>query len=66
MSAQINEKTTLDRNQDRRPETNLDRRYGKIGIAAVAAALQFRTTAKKPASAPKVVGSEERFIELAA
>jgi hypothetical protein len=66
MSVQINEKTTLDRNQDRRTEPNLDRRYGKIGIAAVTAALQFWSIAKRPSPAAKVVRIEDRFIEVTA
>ncbi len=37
----------------RRPEdANLDRRYGKIGISAVAAALRYQSDAKNPAYAP--------------
>ena len=35
-----------------RDETNLDRRYGKIGIPAVAAALAFPIDAKNSAYAP--------------
>jgi hypothetical protein len=64
MTMQTNEKTALDRNQDRHVEQpNLDRRYGQIGIAAVVAALEYWTSAKKPARSP---GIDERFIELAA
>jgi hypothetical protein len=35
-----------------RERLDLDRRYGEIGISAVAAALRFRSETKKPASAP--------------
>jgi hypothetical protein len=67
MSAQPNQKTALDQNQDRRSEPpNLDRRYGKIGIAAVAAAVQFWSAAKKPTLGQKNVRIDDRFIELAA
>ena len=63
MPTKIKEKTTLDRNQDRQADrSNLDRRYGKIGIEAVAAALQYWTTAKKPGVT--AVRIDERFIEL--
>jgi len=34
----------------RREESNLDSRYGAIGISAVAAALPYRSEAKKPAA----------------
>jgi hypothetical protein len=67
MSVQTDKKSDQDRNQSRRPESaNLDRRYGKIGIPAVVAALQFRTTAKKPANTPADARIDERFIELTA
>jgi hypothetical protein len=33
---------------ERREESNLDSRYGAIGISAVAAALPYRSDAKKP------------------
>ena len=67
MSVQIDKKSDQDRNQSRRPEpANLDRRYGKIGIPAVAAALQFWSGAKKQANSPAVARIDERFIELTA
>lgn len=72
MPSQLNQKTTLDQNQGRPQATanqdppSLDRRYGKIGIAAVAAALPFWSEAKQPAFAQKSVRIEDRFIELAA
>jgi hypothetical protein len=70
MPAQTKQNNTLDANQDRRQmsrpdSTQLDRRYGRIGIAAVAAALQFCTVARKPA-AQKSTRIDDRFIELAA
>ena len=46
---------------------DLDKRYGAIGISAVAAALQFKEAPKKAASSPSLVpADEERFDELAA
>jgi len=67
MTVQTDKKTDPDRNQNRQPEpANLERRYGKIGIPAVAAALQYWTTAKKPAHATTAARIEERFIELPA
>jgi len=36
----------------RREETRLDRRYGKIGISALVAALRYQSEAKNPAYAP--------------
>ncbi|MGH6771721.1 MAG: hypothetical protein ACRECO_22195 [Xanthobacteraceae bacterium] len=35
-------------------ESNLDGRYGEIGIPAVAAALRYKSDAKNPAYAPAV------------
>jgi hypothetical protein len=52
---------------ERRPETNnLTVRYGKIGIAAVAAALRYTDTAKNPAYAPVVPRVNSKLIEMAA
>jgi hypothetical protein len=38
----------------RRERSELDARYGKIGISAVAAALRYRSDAKNPVYAPAV------------
>lgn len=70
MSAEVYQKKTLDQNQDRRKspvqETpNLDRRYGRIGIEAVAAALRYSGTTGN-AVAQKSARIEDRFIEIAA
>ena len=62
-------KTKADPAQDQttRPEpTNLTRRYGKIGIGALAAVLRYATSAKKPAAAQAAARVDERFIEQAA
>jgi hypothetical protein len=45
---------------------NLDRRYGKIGIPAVAAALRYQSDAKNPAYAPAVPREDKRFLEMTA
>jgi hypothetical protein len=67
MSLKTDKSTSQDRKQSPRPEpANLDSRYGKIGIPAVAAALQYWTAAKKAANAPLTARIEERFIELLA
>ena len=52
---------------ERRGEsTNLDRRYGEIGIPAVAAALHFAGAAKNLAHAPVAPRIDERYFEAAA
>jgi hypothetical protein len=48
-----------------REHTNLDRRYGEIGILAVAAAVRYQG-GKDPASAPVAAEVEDRFVEVAA
>jgi hypothetical protein len=45
---------------------DLDGRYGKIGIPAVAAALPYQSDAKNPAYAPVTPRIEERHLEMAA
>ena len=45
---------------------DLDGRYGKIGIPAVAAALPYQSDAKNPAYAPVVPRDQERHAEIAA
>jgi hypothetical protein len=50
-----------------REQINLDIRYGKIGISAVAAALRYSGVTKNPACTPAVAPQiDERFQELAA
>jgi hypothetical protein len=50
-----------------REQINLDIRYGKIGISAVAAALRYSGAAKNPAYATEGASQiDERFQELAA
>jgi len=38
----------------------LQRRYGQIGISAVAAAARYQGSARNPACAPAVIKSDER------
>lgn len=45
---------------------DLDGRYGKIGIPAVAAALPYQSDAKNTAYAPAVPRDTERHAEMAA
>jgi hypothetical protein len=42
-------RATLDQ---RRERTELDARFGKIGLSAVAAAMRYRSDSKNPAYAP--------------
>ena len=52
---------------NRRQAASLDSRYGEIGIPAVAAALQYKSEVKNPASAPVVLPPEDRwFPDMAA
>jgi hypothetical protein len=46
-----------------RESTNLDRRYGKIGISSVAAAARYATPARNPAYAPVAIGIDPRFAD---
>ena len=46
---------------------SLDRRYGKIGISAVAAALPYQSDAKNTAYAPVVARPDDKLLaEMAA
>jgi hypothetical protein len=47
-------------------QTNLEVRYGKIGISAVAAALRYCGESKDAACVPVASQVDERFEELAA
>ena len=50
--------------QPREP-TNLDYRYGDIGIEAVAAAAHYVGLGRRPAEAPAASQIDQRFIEVA-
>jgi hypothetical protein len=63
----IKKNTAPSTQQERKREPNLERRYGKIGISALAAALQFKSEMKNPAYAPAAEQSdEERLAQKAA
>jgi hypothetical protein len=48
---------------DTQSETpSLDRRYGKIGISAVAAALPYQSDAKNPAYAPVIPRRDDKRL----
>ena len=52
---------------ERRERAELDaRRFGKIGISAVAAALRYPSETKNPAYAPAAQPSASRFEDAAA
>lgn len=61
MKATITAATTT-----RRTGEDLDRRYGKIGISAVAAALPYQSDAKNPAYAPVTPREGQWRSDLAA
>lgn len=52
--------------EQRRERAELDARYGKIGISAVAAALRYTSDGKNPAYAPAVLRGSDRTEEAAA
>jgi hypothetical protein len=67
MTVQTNPKAGQARDDRQRPEpTNLARRYGQIGIPALAAALRYAASAKVPAQTLTPNRLDERFWELAA
>jgi hypothetical protein len=52
--------------EQRRERAELDARYSKIGISAVAAALRYRSDSKNPAYAPAVLPASRHSEEDAA
>ena len=46
-----------------RDDADLERRYGKIGISAVAAALHYQSDARNPAYAPVVPKADQWLAE---
>lgn len=52
--------------EQRRERAELDARYGKIGISAVAAAVRYQSGSKNPAYAPAVIRDQEVVEEAAA
>jgi len=53
-------------NKPSRERLDLDRRYGEIGISAVAAALRYRSEAKNPAYAPVAWQPQDEREDVAA
>ena len=70
MTGNTGRDTAIERRQPdeerRREHVNLDRRYGRIGISAVAAALRYTEVSKNPAYAPVVIKIDARFADAAA
>ena len=56
----------LSKNNACRDESNLDSRYGQIGISAVAAALPYQSDVKNPAYAPAVHRLDKWIADKAA
>ena len=52
--------------EQRRERAELDARFGKIGISAVAAALRYQSESKNPAYAPAAEPAASQFDEAAA
>ena len=52
--------------EQRRERAELDARYSKIGISAVAAALRYQSATKNPAYAPAVLRPTREADEAAA
>jgi hypothetical protein len=52
--------------EQRRERAELDARYGKIGISAVAAALRYQSNTKNPAYAPAVLRTPREAEEAVA
>jgi hypothetical protein len=52
--------------EQRRERAELDPRFGRIGISAVAAALQYRGDAKNPAYAPVEPAKQLQLEDAAA
>jgi hypothetical protein len=71
MTAQIGSQAARDTAEPqnpsaREPKVDLGRRYGAIGISAVAAAVRYAGDRKNQAYAPVVHRVEKRFTEVAA
>jgi len=52
--------------EQRRERAELDARFGKIGISAVAAALRYQSESKNPAYAPAAEPAVSQYDEAAA
>ena len=61
----MTKKNTAPSGKLRAQTTELDSRYGEIGISAVAAALHYQSDAKNPAYAPAEPQRDQRFEDTA-
>jgi hypothetical protein len=68
VTANLAKNTNVKNDEDRQSPVEtieLRRRYGQIGISAVAAAARYQGSAKKPADAPVSRQWRDRFAEAA-
>ncbi len=62
-AGRVPERERCQQAHERREHTNLDVRYGAIGIASVASALRYTAPDRRLSDAPKAPRIEARFIE---
>jgi hypothetical protein len=65
MATQRSEPSPRPRSEQRRERAELDARYGKIGISAVAAAVRYQSDSRNPAYAPVSPHSSDRDEDAA-
>ena len=65
MQAKSKKKNNPSREREDVQRQDLQRRYGEIGISAVAAALHYGCDAKNPAYAPAIVRPQDEREEVA-
>lgn len=65
MSTQRSEPKPRPRGEQRRERAELDARYGKIGISAVAAAVRYQSDSRNPAYAPVTTHGHDRDEDAA-
>jgi hypothetical protein len=58
--------TKDNKNETSGERPDLDRRYGAIGISAVAAAVQYQSKARRPGSEPAATPSKDEREDVAA
>jgi hypothetical protein len=66
MRATQNDRRSVTRDDARREGTELDRKYGRIGISAVAAAARYCSGAKSPSSTAEALRPRKRREDDAA
>jgi hypothetical protein len=64
MQTKSNKKNNPSRERPDVQRQDLQRRYGEIGISAVAAALHYGRDAKNPADAPAIVRSQDEHEDV--